>query len=88
MRQAAPSSADTDPGQGGDPAWRRLKPAFWMLSLCLLLGVNTHFFVSPTWVEQKTTIPVSSDASGQLSYRQGQQVIAIDRVVPYADSPL
>jgi Na+/H+ antiporter NhaC len=52
------------------------------------MGLYTHHFVSPTWVEQKTTSQVTTNELGQLSYRQGQQEIVIEEVVPYAESPL
>lgn len=66
----------------------RLKPSLWLLCLCLAGGLYTHHIVSPTWVEQKTVVQVTPDESGRLTYRQGQQDIEIERVVPYAESPL
>lgn len=66
----------------------RLKPAFWVLSSCLVLGIYAHYFVSPKWVEQKTTMQVAVNEAGEYFYRQGDQSIVIDQIVPYAESPL
>ena len=67
---------------------RRLKPSFWAVVACVLLGLYTNFFVAPTWVEQKTTMPVFVNELGEFAYREGQQEIVIDEIVPYAESPL
>ncbi len=67
---------------------RRLTPSFWAVVACVLLGLYTNFFVSPTWVEQKTTMPVYVNNQGEFAYQQGQQEILINEIVPYAESPL
>ncbi|MCH1599284.1 MAG: hypothetical protein L7S70_02745 [Pseudomonadales bacterium] len=67
---------------------RRLKPSFWAVVACVLLGLYTNFFVAPTWVEQKTTMPVFVNDLGEFAYQEGQQEIVIDEIVPYAESPL
>jgi Na+/H+ antiporter NhaC len=66
----------------------RFKPAFWVFSACLALGLYAYNLVSPKWVEQKTTMQVVVNDLGQYSYRQGQQKIVIDEIVPYSESPL
>ena len=67
---------------------RRLTPSFWAVVACVLLGLYTNFFVSPTWVEQKTTMPVYVNNQGEFAYQQGQQEILINEIVPYDESPL
>ncbi len=88
MENPAPSNSDSRTGRQKKSFFLRLRPSFWLLSLCLFMGLYTHHFVSPTWVEQKTVSQVTTNELGQLSYRQGQQEIVIEEVVPYAESPL
>ena len=88
MQNVAPSKTDNDSDHSLRLVLSRLKPSFWLLCLCLFMGLYTHYFVTPTWVEQKTTLQVTTNELGQLSYRQGQQEILIGDVIPYAESPL
>ncbi|MDG1026660.1 MAG: Na+/H+ antiporter NhaC family protein [Gammaproteobacteria bacterium] len=63
-------------------------PAFWAFSISVFASLYVHFFVSPTWVEQRTTIQVFVDDQGQHFYLQEGQTLLIDEIVPYAESPL
>lgn len=83
-----PSKTGSEHEHPKAPLRRRLKPSFWILAGCLLLGLYAHHFVSPEWVEQKTTMQVTVNDLGQYFYRQGQQEIAIGEIVPYSESPL
>lgn len=66
----------------------RVRPSFWAAVACVLLGIYTNSFVSPTWVEQKTSIPVYVNNQGDFAYQEGQQETVIVEIVPYAESPL
>ena len=66
----------------------RFKPSFWVLLICLALGLYAYNAVTPKWVEQKTIIQVAVNELGQYSYIQADQQIAIDEIVPYGESPL
>lgn len=84
-----PDQPDVNLGKPG-LAWLRplLRPAFWALTVAMLASLYVHFFVSPQWLEQRTTYQVTASETGELFYvHQGEQ-IPIDDPVPYDESIL
>jgi Na+/H+ antiporter NhaC len=65
-----------------------LKPAFWAMTFGLLCALYVNAFVSPTWVEQKTSYQVYTNESGELAYSFKGSEQVIRQVVPYEDSVL
>ena len=65
-----------------------LKPAFWAISIGLLCALYVNFFVSPVWIEQKTTYQVYTTQKGEVAYTfKGSEKI-IRQTVPYDESSL
>lgn len=65
-----------------------LKPAFWAIAIGLLAALYVHAFVSPQWVEQKTTYQTYTNAQGQMAYLFSGEEYIVPALVAYADSPL
>ena len=65
-----------------------LTPAFLIFAICVLASLYVHFSVPPTWVEQKATTQAFINDRGQYYFLEEEEVILIDKVVPYGESPL
>ena len=65
-----------------------LKPAFWATTFGLLCALYVNAFVSPSWVEQKTSYQVYTNESGELAYSFKGSEQVIRQVVPYEESVL
>jgi Na+/H+ antiporter NhaC len=65
-----------------------MKPGFWAISFSLLCGLYVHYFVSPTWVEQRTNYQVYTSQSGELAYTYKGKEKIIGEIVRYEDSVL
>lgn len=65
-----------------------LRPAFWAITVALLASLYVFYFVTPQWLEQKTTYQVSTGDAGELFYIQRGEQLIIDGLVPYDESSL
>ena len=65
-----------------------LKPAFWATTFGLLCALYVNSFVSPTWIEQKTSYQVYTNESGELAYSFRGSEEVIRQIVPYEESVL
>ena len=67
---------------------QKINFSFWSLLLSLSLGIYVHFFVPPEYQEQKTSIQVTINDSGQIFSLDGKNIASLDEVVPYNQSLL
>ena len=65
-----------------------ITPAFLTFAICVLASLYVNFSVPPTWVEQKATTQVFINDQGQYYFLEDEEVILINKVVPYEESPL
>jgi len=89
--EEAATGAKPPPHMAGDiPTWLRplRKPAFFITCGALIASLWVAFNVTPTWVEQKTTYNVYTNAVGELVYRYRDAERAVVAPVPYVESSL
>lgn len=67
---------------------RLLGPAFWALALALSASLYVSFYVSPQWIEQKTTYEVERNVSGELTYTQRGVSTLVPELIAYDESIL
>lgn len=67
---------------------QKINFSFWSLLLSLSLGIYVHFFVPPEYQEQKTSMQVIINDSGQIFSLDGKNIASLDEVVPYNQSLL
>ena len=67
---------------------QKINLSFWSLLLSLSLGIYIHFFVPPEYQEQKTSMQVIINDSGQILSLDGKNIASLDEVVPYNQSLL
>jgi len=67
---------------------RLLGPAFWALAIALSASLYVSFYVSPQWIEQKTTYEVERNDSGDLTYTQRGVSTVVPELVAYDESIL
>ena len=67
---------------------QKINLSFWSLLLSLSLGIYVHFFVPPEYQEQKTSMQVTINDSGQIFSLDGKNIASLDEVVPYNQSLL
>ena len=67
---------------------QKINFSFWSLLLSLSLGIYVHFFVPPEYQEQKTSMQVTINDSGQIFSLDGKNIASLDEVVPYNQSLL
>ena len=67
---------------------QKINLSFWSLLLSLSLGIYVHFFVPPEYQEQKTSMQVTINDSGQILSLDGKNIASLDEVVPYNQSLL
>ncbi|MFT5483997.1 MAG: hypothetical protein ACI9GW_002657, partial [Halieaceae bacterium] len=65
-----------------------LKPAFWLLMVCLLAGLYVNAKVDATWSEHRTTYQLTHNTDGQLVYSFRGKVVLLPATIPYEQSPL
>jgi Na+/H+ antiporter NhaC len=68
--------------------FQKINLSFWSLLLSLSLGIYVHFFVPPEYQEQKTSMQVTINDSGQIFSLDGKNIASLDEVVPYNQSLL
>ena len=68
--------------------FQKINLPLWSLVLRLAIGIYIHFFVPPEYQEQKTSMQVVVDDSGQIFSLDGKNIASLDEVVPYSQSLL
>ncbi len=68
--------------------FQKINLPLWSLVLSLAIGIYIHFFVPPEYQEQKTSMQVVVDDSGQIFSLDGKNIASLDEVVPYSQSLL
>ena len=68
--------------------FQKINLPLWSLVLSLAIGIYIHFFVPPEYQEQKTSMQVVVDDSGQIFSLDGKNIASLDEVVPYGQSLL
>lgn len=62
--------------------------SFFILIICLLMGVYAHYFATPVWKEQSYIYQIYANKSGDQVYKFKDSEQIVGKIIPYQSSPL